>query len=405
MIEIKPDFETVVAEHSGWMLRYIKQKVHNDSLAEDLLQESFLRAFRSYENYVDDGKLRAWLTRIAANVVNNNFTGKNLVFNNVISLSIDDEDNEEQEFDIPDPSDTPDLIVTRNDTVRQIMGIINNLNDRDREIMYYRYIYDMSVEDTSKQLGIPLGTVKSRTHNTITKIQKQMGVNITPITKGVHIMTCKELYKYLYIYAKGTISAENKAFVEKHLADCQKCADIVTALKNLIPHIKYAPDDEMTHFNIRFNGVIYSMVKHIRTGSGYGTFGYGGNGSIYGMFDNNGNEIEFEDVLNPEDTHHRVTVKYTDDMPILLEELTVYTANDVIYNKSKEAPNLYTIENCNYLGNPVFTALFEAIPKEATNIRVKRGNGVIDCGTYKFVYVRRYADQNEGIHIDATFNM
>ena len=186
------------------MLRYIKQKVRNDSLAEDLLQESFLRAFRAYENYVDDGKIKAWLTRIAANAVNNNFTGKNIVFNNVVSLSIDDEDDEEYEFDIPDPSDTPDMIVTRNDTVRQIMGIINNLNDRDREIMYYRYIYDMSVEDTSKQLGIPLGTVKSRTHNTITKIQKQMGVNIAPITKGVHIMTCKELYKYLYNYATIT---------------------------------------------------------------------------------------------------------------------------------------------------------------------------------------------------------
>ena len=404
MIEIKLDFEIVVAEHSGWMLRYIKQKVRNDSLAEDLLQESFLRAFRAYENYVDDGKIKAWLTRIAANVVNNNFTGKNLVFNNVVSLSMDDEDD--SEFDIPDPSDAPDLIVTRNDTVSQIMGIINNLNDRDREIMYYRYIYDMSVEDTSKQLGIPLGTVKSRTHNTITKIQKQMGVNIAPITKGVHIMTCKELYKYLFNYAKGTISAENKAFVEKHLADCQECVDIVTALKNLIPHIKYAPDDEMTHFNIRFNGVTYSVIKSEVNPKGSNGFGYNGNSGILGLYDNNGNEIEYEDKLvNPDNNYHRVNIKYNDKTPNPLEQLTAYDGDYDTFSQTKESPNLYKIEYCNYLGNPGYTGLFTAIPKEATNIRIKKGNGVIDCGTYKFVYVRRYAERDEGIHIDATFNM
>ena len=385
------------------MLRYINQKVRNDSLAEDLLQESFLRAFRAYENYVDDGKIKAWLTRIAANVVNNNFTGKNLVFNNVISLSVDESDSE---FDIPDPSDTPDMIVTRNDTVSQIMGIINNLNVRDREIMYYRYIYDMSVEDTSKQLGIPKGTVKSRTHNTITKIQKQMGVNITPIMKGVHIMTCKELYKYLYNYAKGAISAENKAFVDEHIGDCQECADIVTALRNLIPHINYAPDDEVTHFNIRFERVTYSVIKSEFNLNDSHEFGYNGDKAFLALYDNNGNEIEYEDKLvNPDNNYHRVYLKLDENTPNPLEQITVYNGDYLTYVQTKEAPNLYHIEYCNYFGNPVYTALFTAVPKAATNIRVKKGNGVIDCGTYKFVYVRRYVENNEGIHIDATFNM
>jgi len=396
---MKPPFETVVADNTKWLMRYIRQRIYNPSVAEDMLQETFLKAFRHYDDYAEAGKIKAWLMRIATNVINNNFTGKSVAFNSI--MSFDDDENGLADT-LVDDSDSPDDIFEHKETVKQMMTIINNLNDRDREIIYHRYIYDMSVEDVSKKLGIPLGTVKSRTHNTITKIQKQMGVT-TPQTKGVHIMNCKELYKYLYIYAKGTISAENKAFVDKHIADCKKCADIVTALKNLIPHINYAPDDELTHFNICFEGVTYSILKFMRDTQGQ--FGYGGKGGILGLLDNNGNEIEYEDIYNSANDHHNVYVKYNEKTPNPLEEITVYEGNSNIFTQAKESPNLYNVEYCNFLGNQVYTALFTAIPKEATNIRIKRGNGVIDCGTLKFVYVRRYAQQDEGVHINATFNL
>jgi len=170
--------------------------------------------------------------------------------------------------------------------------------------------------------------------------------------------------------------------------------------------MKYAPDDEMTHFNIRFNGVTYSVIKSAFEPNTTHDFGYNGDKGFLALFDNNGNEIEYEDKLvNVDNNYHRVYLKLDENTPNPLEQLTVYNGDYLTYAQTKEAPNLYHIKYCNYFGNPVYTGLFTAIPKEATNIRIKKGNGVIDCGTYKFAYVRRYVEENEGIHIEATFNL
>lgn len=401
MIPIKPPFEEIVTDNTKWLLRYIRQKIRNPSIAEDLLQETFLKAFRNYDNYVENGKIKAWLMRIAANTINNNFTGKNLMTNMIISF--DDYDYDFIET-LVDDSDLPDDIVIHDETVKRILAIINNLNDRDREIMYYRYIYNMSVEATSEKLGIPQGTVKSRTHNTIIKIQKQLGVETAPKMKGVHIMTCNEAYKYLFVYAKGVNQNEE---VTKHIAECQHCADVVTALKNLIPHIQYAPDDEITHFNIRIDSGIYSIIKSPNISpDGYTEFGYNGDNGFVGIFDGDGNELEFKDELRTaENSYHRVRVFFKSYKEGPMEEITVYPKGASTFTQSKESSNLYNVTNQNFFGGHVLTSLISAIPKEATNIRIKRGNGVIDCGTYKFVYVSRYTDGEEGIHLDATFNM
>ena len=396
MIQIftKPPFETVVAENSKWLMRYIRRKIHNPSVAEDVLQDTFLSAFRNYDTYVENGKIQAWLMRIAANAVNKNFIGKNAVISTF--MSFDDDENGLSDKLI-DESDLPDDIVIRDETIRQIMDVINNLNQNEREIVYYRYIYDMSVEDVSVKLGIPKGTVKSRTHNTIMKIQKQMGVNL-PITKGVHIMTCKELNKYLYNYAKGIISAENKALVEKHIVDCKVCADIVTALRNLVPHIVYGDDDVMTQYNINFNEASYLVIKS-STIIGKRNFGYNGNADILGIFDNTGKEIEFEDKVRVENdvTYHTVTYNNEDTCEVVI----VYGGNKT-YHKNEDS---YYMCHGNSSDMPLYNSIYVAIPANADNIKIRRGNGVIDCGMYKFVFASRYTDADESVNLEASFTI
>ena len=73
--------------------------------------------------------------------------------------------------------------------------------------------------------------------------------------------------------------------------------------------------------------------------------------------------------------------------------------------KSESAPNLYEAKTLNYFGSNVKSALYVALPEKATNIRMIRGNGVLDCGKYKFLYVDRYVTADEGIFAECTFNM
>ena len=373
-------------------MRYIRRKIHNPSVAEDVLQDTFLSAFRNYDTYVENGKIQAWLIRIATNAINKNFIGKTARFN--MYLSFDDDENGLLDTLIDD-SDSPDDIVIHDETIRQIMDVINNLNHNEREIVYYRYIYDMSVEDVSAKLGIPKGTVKSRTHNTITKIQKQMGINL-PNMKGVHIMNCKDIYKYLFVYVKGIISAENKALVEKHIADCKVCADIVTALRNLMPHITYGADDVAAQYNINFNEVTYSIVKP-NAELGKHIFGFN---DLLGAFDNNGKEISVENKVAADSDISFQTVTYnSEDM---CEMILVYGGNNNAYHKNEDS---YYMWHGNSSSEALYNSIYVAIPANADNIKLKRGNGVIDCCTYKFIFASRYTDADETINLEASFTI
>ena len=67
-----PDvFETVVAVHHGEIRRYLRRITAHSSVADDLSQETFLRAYRAFRALPEDANVRAWLFAIATNLFRN----------------------------------------------------------------------------------------------------------------------------------------------------------------------------------------------------------------------------------------------------------------------------------------------------------------------------------------------
>ncbi len=66
-------FETVVTAHHGEIYRYLRRVIGPAGEAEDLSQETFLRAFRAYGSLPKGANVRAWLFSIATNLVKNYF--------------------------------------------------------------------------------------------------------------------------------------------------------------------------------------------------------------------------------------------------------------------------------------------------------------------------------------------
>jgi len=50
VIRIKQAFESVVAENTAWLYRYVRQRLRNPTIAEDLTQEIWIKAFRAYDS-------------------------------------------------------------------------------------------------------------------------------------------------------------------------------------------------------------------------------------------------------------------------------------------------------------------------------------------------------------------
>jgi len=68
-----PRFEAMVASHHGEIYRYLLRMTRRASDADDLSQETFLRAFRAYRKLPEGANARAWLFAIATNLTKNHF--------------------------------------------------------------------------------------------------------------------------------------------------------------------------------------------------------------------------------------------------------------------------------------------------------------------------------------------
>ena len=66
-------FETIVAAHHSEIFRYLRRVTSRASEAEDLSQETFLRAYRAYRTLTPEANVRAWLFAIATNLMRNHF--------------------------------------------------------------------------------------------------------------------------------------------------------------------------------------------------------------------------------------------------------------------------------------------------------------------------------------------
>jgi len=83
----------------------------------------------------------------------------------------------------------------------------------------------------------------------------------------------------------------------------------------------------------------------------------------------------------------------------------VFFSNRQNITKSSDAPGLYVGHQLNNLGKAAKCGLFTFLPEGATNIRIKKGSGVLDLPGAKFAYSQRYTSEDERIDLSFTFNM
>lgn len=124
--------------------RFVLSKVKDETIADDILQETFIKVHTKIHTLNDEAKLKAWIFSIANSTVMDHFRHK--VNINVLSHGegfIDDEIHVHDEKDC-------------------LRGIINSLPKKYRDPLFLSDIKGMKQADIAKQLNLPLPTTKSR---------------------------------------------------------------------------------------------------------------------------------------------------------------------------------------------------------------------------------------------------
>ena len=138
----------------GIPMRYTQSK----EAAQDILNEAFMKVFRSIANYEEDGKLSGWIAKIVFNTTMD-YVRKNTNYNNKIILG-----------------DTP-VVTIQNDalsnlSLAEIYSKIQLLPDASRNVFSLYVIDGYSHKEIAEMLSISIGTSKWHLNNARTKLQE-----------------------------------------------------------------------------------------------------------------------------------------------------------------------------------------------------------------------------------------
>lgn len=147
----------------------------NPADAEDLLQETMLRAYRAFHRFEPGTNLKAWLFRILTNAYINVYRKRQRQPTKVSQDEVEEFDLYQQlkEHD-PDLSITPETIVLDNLVDSDIIQAIDDLPEQFRLAVVLSDVEGFSYAEMAEIMDVPLGTVMSRLHRGRKALQKRL---------------------------------------------------------------------------------------------------------------------------------------------------------------------------------------------------------------------------------------
>ena len=154
-------FDLLVLKYQSRIIGVSMKFVKDIHIAEDIAQESFIKAYKSLNSFREESAFYTWLYRIAANTSKNYLTSKRRKKEYSESEVFSSEDANVDIFDIPG-GDSPEEILAANNLREVIFESLSNLPEDIRTAISLREFEGLSYEEISEVLDCPIGTVRSR---------------------------------------------------------------------------------------------------------------------------------------------------------------------------------------------------------------------------------------------------
>ena len=154
--------------------------VNNKDDAEDLTIEAFGKAFNSLKQYTPNYAFSTWLFKIASNNCID-FLRKKKKKIMSIDNSIENKDGDEIAIELKSDARTPEQETIRDQKIEVMRSYVKKLKPRYETLVEMRYFKEMSYEEISSELGLPLGTVKAQLFRAREFLYKLMKHNIETI--------------------------------------------------------------------------------------------------------------------------------------------------------------------------------------------------------------------------------
>lgn len=166
-------WEPLMLSHQQAVFRFAYLLLGDPDEAEDIAQETFLRAWNHLNRFDSSRPLRPWLLSIASNLASNRrrSAGRYLA---ALTRAFRDE------------SPAPEVEEKSAERIQAdaLWQAVKNLDLADQQIIYLRYFLELPVEETAQVLGVAQGTVKSRLSRALEKLRKVIQQDFPLLAEG-----------------------------------------------------------------------------------------------------------------------------------------------------------------------------------------------------------------------------
>jgi RNA polymerase sigma-70 factor (ECF subfamily) len=162
-------FDELLARHQHSLYSYILYTVRDNGLAEDIFQDTFMKAIITIQQgkYIESGKFKAWINRIARNLIIDYFRQKKS--ENTVS-------NDAYEVDLfNNPSlceDTVETKMVRTQVLNDVRMLVDCLPDNQKEVVEMRYYKNLSFKEIAEVTGVSINTALGRMRYAILNMRK-----------------------------------------------------------------------------------------------------------------------------------------------------------------------------------------------------------------------------------------
>ena len=155
-------FGEVVRLHQEPLYWHIRKMVKTHDDADDLLQTTFIKAWRNIENFRGDSRLKTWLFRIATNEC---LTFLNRQKKRSFSDVADLQDNLEHSHQSMDT-------LTGEDIQAKLRAAIDTLPEKQRLVFNMKYFEELKYQEIQEVVGGSIGSLKASFHHAVKKVEK-----------------------------------------------------------------------------------------------------------------------------------------------------------------------------------------------------------------------------------------
>lgn len=175
----------------------VKSILLEEETTEDIVQDSFMKAFQNLNKLQNPAAFVPWLKRLATNTAKDWLKKKKPILFSSIATE-DEEDETEPEFEDMDFTMRPEEALDAKNQKQMLWDIINALSEEQRLVVSMFYFQEMTVAEISADLGVSQGTIKSRLNYARKKIRAKV-LDLERGEPGIHGLAPIPLLRWLFM--------------------------------------------------------------------------------------------------------------------------------------------------------------------------------------------------------------